>query len=1149
MLEELEIIEIKAKPTFVLFPRGAGKEINIDNPWACIKFNIESVVSGELESDEKCDVIVVGNYGFNPISEDKAFTIKFRKEFNKKRNAMQNTLLSISLDYDFKDKSEQQNFLKHIVTDKQMKALYDTLDDPFQCIIDGSIAELSKVKGIGETVAKRILKKYENNVAFKEFYMELPQIDLTQFQIKKLIEHFGGVKATVETIKENPYSLIDVSGYSFKKADAVALQIGISLTSVYRIKAFLETHLNLMSNEKGLNWLTGKELTKDIYNTLGNSDDLNEFFTEKEMKEYGYEEDNNIAEAVHRLIKEEVLVVDEDEETNEKRYYLNKVHNIEKEVAERLVKLIHTPVRPVEDGLEDRVKEIEKQNGWQFNEGQWNAIKKGCGNNVIVIHGGAGCVDCDTEFFNGFEWKSIRDFNIDDNVLQYSGTTKNCELVKPAAYIKMPCEVLTEFKSNQEDGIDICVSDDHWWLYDNGREFIKEQTKDILEKHKNSSGFRGRIPATFKSTKKGVKITSELVALIGGILHSDYFAFNPNNNICYIKFPKNSKELDFQIFTFGLASLQRDYEVKIIGDGKVFTFMVDDYIGRMIFDWTFFSEDNARQIIETFKNQYSSGNKLRNDNKLVSNNKSALDYLQGLYAICGIRTHITQKNKIISTMETEYTLVVDSIDRNYTLVDKTPKGYEKKVAPKPYKTKDGFQYCFSVPSGVLILRRNGKIFATGNCGKTASLTGLLGGLDVTQSEIAMCAFTGKAAARMQESSGYSASTIHKLLGIKGTEPEYNEDNKLPHKVIIMDEFSMTPLSLLRLLLRAMKEGSRLIFLGDSGQLQSISMGNLSTDLIKSPVVPSAGLTEIMRQAQESGIICLSSDVNKGQEVFKSSYEGETLVKQDTYIFSDRDSEFLFENIVNDFQSRWEAGRIENKQDFIILAPVKYRGKLCCSLLNNAIQDIVNPQSKLQEFLKEELKVEFKNNSKNEDEEDSRSFVLRVGDNVICNHNKYNIRTTEVERVPNVDGDGDGLQDIDVTTNIFNGWTGELIKLDKDQQIGYFKFYDCEYTVILDVNEIKECITLGYAISIHKSQGAEWKEVYIAIDNAGYSILTREMLYTAITRAKNRLLMYVNPSAFNRAIGKKDSTLKRTFLQELLLEEDKKYKEKITEIIF
>ena len=161
MSEELEIIEIKAKPTFVLFPRGAGKEINIDNPWACIKFSIESIVSGELEPDEKYNIIIVGNYGFNPISEDKAFTIKFRKEFNKKRNAMQNTLLSISLDYDFKDKSEQKSFLKHIVTDKQMEALYNTLDDPFQCIIDGSITELSKVKGIGETVAKRILKKFK----------------------------------------------------------------------------------------------------------------------------------------------------------------------------------------------------------------------------------------------------------------------------------------------------------------------------------------------------------------------------------------------------------------------------------------------------------------------------------------------------------------------------------------------------------------------------------------------------------------------------------------------------------------------------------------------------------------------------------------------------------------------------------------------------------------------------------------------------------------------------------------------------------------------------------------------------------------------------------------------------------------------------
>ncbi|MDO5558395.1 MAG: AAA family ATPase [Oscillospiraceae bacterium] len=1118
-----EKVEFKGRATYVLYPpKKGGKVINSDNPWACIKFAVIDLITGTLSSDEYTDgIILTGDFGFDPINGENRndiYKISFTRGFNNKRNAPENTLVNIGVDYDFNSEVDQKNFLRHFLTDKQISSLYALPQSPFKSIADGNVEALCQAKGIGDTVAQRIIDKYKDHLAYAEFYVEFPNLDLTNHQIMTLIKYYGSVTAAVSAIKENPYSLMKVNGFSFIKCDNIAIMNGLSKNSVERIKAFLTTYLQEKS-DSGLNWMEGSELNADIFKYLGDPKEVVEIFTEERKQEKGYTEANCIAEAIKQLKQEDTMSVAIDfEKPGEKKYYLNSIYKIEQDVAKMLCKLVHSPVAPVDDKWEERVRSIEQKNGWEFNKGQWDGIKKGCENNVLVISGGAGCVDADTEFFNGIEWKRIADFEPTDKVLQYKANGYS-ELVKPASYIKQKASVLCELKGKKKEDIDMCLSMDHNCLYiDTDGVWKKDSLNDILNMHKQQHGFRGRFPSIFKCSEEDEELTDTEVLFIAALIHSGEFCINNNNLMCLIRVGLN--DLTARTLKECLSQMSLQYTLDVLGSPhKVYCIQLSLRIYNAMRDWTCFSVRQAEIMKKHFEEYYTaySGNEI-----LRNKNKQCADFIQGIYAICGKTIGITKEESHYSLFNCEKT--------TYTLTNSTPK--KKILIPKIVDTKDGYQYCFSVPSGNLVLRRNGKIFITGNCGKTALLKGLLSALNIDPHYIAMCAFTGKAAARMQESTGRKASTIHKLLKIQGDTPEYNENNPLPYKVIIMDEFSMTPIALLRSLLKAMDSECRFILLGDMGQLQSISMGNVAHDLINSKAIPSVTLTEVMRQAQDSGIICTAHDISHGKKIFQNSFSGDMLIKNDTYVFVHKDSQVLLDTIISDFKKRWDNKKIENKKDFIFLAPVKNKGSLCTAVLNNAIQEVVNPQSKIQQFFKEELAIEFADEKKN--------FKLRVGDCIICNRNKYGVETTTIVKVPTEDGDH--LMDKPITTDIFNGWTGELIKLDKENQMGYFKFFECNYTVVLGVDDIKENISLGYAISVHKSQGGEWKEVYVAVDNSAYTMLTREILYTVTTRAKSKLLMYVSPTAFNRAINIIDSSLRRTFLMETLEEEDAMYNE-------
>lgn len=429
------------------------------------------------------------------------------------------------------------------------------------------------------------------------------------------------------------------------------------------------------------------------------------------------------------------------------------------------------------------------------------------------------------------------------------------------------------------------------------------------------------------------------------------------------------------------------------------------------------------------------------------------------------------------------------------------------------------------------------------------------GEKIDYSKAILVSFTGKAVARMAAASGIEAKTINRLI----CEIKSKSKEKIEQDIIIIDEFTMTPVELFKEFLQYINPNSKLILLGDIHQLQSIGAGNLGYDLLNFEGIKHIVLTENMRQDGESKIIEFCDKILLGKPFLSSFQSGD-----DCDFFVSNSSENLKENILNRFKEMWHNNIIENKQDFLFLSPVKEKGDLSCLSLNKAIQEIINPQSMIDEFVKKEIPITYKN--------EARNYTLRVGDiviNLVNNYEAKNINLStfklakekgmainwkeekmnfiekyitdnpkELEKQENTIADGNKGKVL-METAIFNGWLGELVYLDEVNKEGIFKFNEGSGLYVFDFEDIKDKITLGYSISTHKSQGGEWKYLFFALDFSSYNLLMREILYTSASRAKKFLYCSVNEKAFNLALKQVDTKVRRSELLEHLGKEYKK----------
>lgn len=348
-------------------------------------------------------------------------------------------------------------------------------------------------------------------------------------------------------------------------------------------------------------------------------------------------------------------------------------------------------------------------------------------------------------------------------------------------------------------------------------------------------------------------------------------------------------------------------------------------------------------------------------------------------------------------------------------------------------------------------------------GKTTTIKGLIALLEARNKKIALAAPTGRAAKRMSEATGHEAKTIHRLLKFSPSEMvfEKNFDNPLEIEALIVDEISMVDTVLMNSLLRAVPISASVVLVGDVDQLPSVGAGNVLKDVIASGIVEVVELNEIFRQAQTSRIITNAHAINCGEM---------------PYVQNDRDADFFFlevsepDQVVETVCGLCAARlprtyRLDSIEDIQVLVPM-YRGETGANNLNRVLQDELNPKG--QEMTRGGIRY-------------------RVGDKVMQVRNNYD-------------------------RDVFNGDIGRVQGIEDDILRVRFQDRIIEY----EFSELDELV-LAYAMSVHKSQGAEFRAVVMPLTTQHYMMLQRNLLYTAITRARELVVLVGTKQALGMAV--------------------------------
>ncbi len=384
-------------------------------------------------------------------------------------------------------------------------------------------------------------------------------------------------------------------------------------------------------------------------------------------------------------------------------------------------------------------------------------------------------------------------------------------------------------------------------------------------------------------------------------------------------------------------------------------------------------------------------------------------------------------------------------------------------------------------------------------GKTTIIRCILSVFRAMGLKTALLAPTGRAAKRLAETTGEEASTIHRMLDLdfkngKGNFT-YNENNKLPHSAIIVDEVSMTDIYVMNALLRAVKDGARLILVGDRDQLPSVGAGNVLSDTIASGMVNTVCLTEVYRQGKESLIITNAHRINSG--------EMPLLTNRDTDFFFDSqsDQKEMLKRVLEMVTITVPRYASVSSSDIQVLAPMK-KGLCGVENLNRCLQEVLNGREPGKgEFLYE-------------------GMIFREGDRVMHTTNDYQLEWTRVRGARQEFGQG-----------VFNGDIGRIELINRAEGELVVEFEDGRIVRYTEA-ELSE-LTLSYAISVHKSQGCEFDVVIIPVTGGHPGLFTRNLLYTAVTRAKKMVVLVGEKYNVKRMVDNNYVEKRYTLLREFL----------------
>lgn len=394
-------------------------------------------------------------------------------------------------------------------------------------------------------------------------------------------------------------------------------------------------------------------------------------------------------------------------------------------------------------------------------------------------------------------------------------------------------------------------------------------------------------------------------------------------------------------------------------------------------------------------------------------------------------------------------------------------------------------------------------------GKTTIISCALEIFKMQKKRFMLLAPTGRAAKRLSETTGLNAKTIHRALELNfrqdGNLFVFNETNPLATDVVIVDEVSMVDVNLMYNLLKAIPKGAKLILVGDKDQLPSVGAGNVLADILESEIIPVAQLTKIYRQENNSLIISNAHLINKGEMPVVDN-------KSSDFFFElKQDNQDVFETIINMATRRIPQYLKIDPLKIQVLAPLK-AGVCGIENLNKELQKSLNPFSRL----KNEIVV--------------GSTILRENDKVMQTSNNYNLEWKRSEEGDVLEENGKG---------VFNGDMGTISEINL--QTGEVEItFDDKKVVVYPRSELSQ-ISLAYAITIHKSQGSEFDVVIIPVISGPSLILTRNLIYTAVTRAKKMVVLVGDKQALVRMVKNSHTAKRYTMLKDFLIEENKKMK--------
>jgi len=428
------------------------------------------------------------------------------------------------------------------------------------------------------------------------------------------------------------------------------------------------------------------------------------------------------------------------------------------------------------------------------------------------------------------------------------------------------------------------------------------------------------------------------------------------------------------------------------------------------------------------------------------------------------------------------------------------KGFEKEI--RKNEEKLGIELSEKQFEAIKQINDNNVCIITGGpgTGKTTIIKCVIDLYKEHKKKVVLCAPTGRAAKRITETTGEEAKTIHRLLEIG----KFEEDKlgsvdidvaPVDGDVLVIDEMSMVDVFLMNYLVKAIYLGTKVIFVGDPNQLPSVGPGSILKDLIDSKQFATVHLDKIFRQAAKSKIIVNAHNVNQGISfVGKKDYAEDA--NDDFFYLNELNQDKILYHVLSLCKDRLKNyGDYEFFKNIQVLTPTK-KGKLGTKELNKSLQQELNPKT---------------------DEAEEKSYgdiVFREGDRVMQIKNNYDIFWEK--------GSKDNLRTYEAGTGVFNGEIGRVIKIDNKERQLEIEFDDGKivWYAFSELDELEH----AYAITIHKAQGSEFDVVVLVIPQASNMLLTRNLLYTALTRAKKLLIVIGNRNLIDFMV--KNSEIKK-----------------------